>query len=332
MTVTESDVVRPIARVEQHLLVREVRLLAPGVVSMLLEHDGDGLLPAWEPGAHVNLELPSGIVRSYSLCGDPSDRRHYRLAVLRELESTGGSREIHDTGLVGKRLRFTGPINNFKLVDATSYLFIAGGIGITPLLPMVHELTGRGVEYRMVYGGRSREQMSFVDELEGLCGERLRIQPEDLEGIPDIEAILSATPSGTAIYCCEPAGMLSAVEAVCKATGRASNLRMEWFAPPLVATPPPAPARPGAFEVELTRSNLTLQIPRGRSILSVVKSVVPDVIYGCGRGFCRDCETKVLEGVPDHRDFILSPEERASNKMMMICVSKSKTDRLVLDL
>lgn len=320
------------ARTEQKLLVREVRLIAPRIVSLVLDRDGEGGLPEWEPGAHINLELPSGLVRSYSLSGDPADRQQYRLAVLLEAESTGGSRELHETGLVGKWLRFTGPINNFKLIDAPAYLLVAGGIGITPLLPMVRELQSRGADYRLVYGGRSRSQMALLDELQAICGDRMHVQPEDLEGIPDLAVLFAAASPEAAIYCCGPGGMLSAAEAECKKLGRESHLLMEWFAPPVVAPVAAPPGRPGAFEVELRRTGVTVQIPRGRTILSVVKGIVPDVIYGCGRGFCRDCETQVIEGIPEHRDFILSPDEKASNKVMMICVSKAKTDRLVLDL
>ena len=320
------------AREGQRLLVREIRLIAPRIVALVLDRDGEGELAEWEPGSHINLELPSGLVRSYSLCGDPADRDRYRLAVLFETESTGGSREIHETGVVGKWLRFTGPINNFKLVEAPSYLLVAGGIGVTPLLAMARQLEEAGAEYQLVYGGRSRSQMAFVDELQEVCGERMRLQPEDREGVLDLAALFSSVPPEASIYCCGPGGMLASAEEEASRMGRRAALHVEWFAPPAVAVAPVASGRPGAFEVELRRTGVTVQVPRGRTILSVVKGVVPDVIYGCGRGFCRDCETKVIEGVPEHRDFILSPEEKASNTMMMICVSKAKSERLVLDL
>jgi ferredoxin-NADP reductase len=313
------------------LLVRQVRCEAQGVLSLTFEHPDGGSLPAWTPGAHLDLVLPSGTVRQFSLCGEPSDRDSYTVAVLRETDGRGGSAEIHDTALVGRVLKARGPRNHFELVPAQRYLLIAGGIGITPILAMVRQLQRERASWRLVYGGRSRDSMAFVPEVTALGGDRVTLVPEDTDGLIPVHDVLSGLAPGTAVYCCGPGGLLDAVTMATVRLLSPEVLHVERFT---AAGPPPERGGEGAesFEVELRRSGVTLTVPPDRSILDVVQEAVPETMSSCEEGFCGTCETRVLEGVPEHHDTILSEEERDRNDVMMICVGRSRTPRLVLDI
>lgn len=316
----------------RELLVRQVRLEADGVVSLELIDPTGSQLAAWEPGAHLDLVLPSGLVRQYSLCGDPAERHAYTVAVLRESASRGGSKEIHDTALVGRRLTVRGPRNQFRLVDAPSYLFLAGGIGVTPIVPMLAEVAGRGRPYRMVYGGRTRSSMAFLDRLADVGGEHLVVMPEDEAGWPDLDAILSAAPAGTAVYCCGPAGMIAAVEEACGRLLEPGALHVERFTAPVAPSEGDLEEAPAeTFEVELARTGVVLTVPPDRSLLRVVLDAVPSHLYSCEEGYCGTCEARVLDGDPDHRDTVLTDEEKAEGKMIL-CVGRCHSGRLVLDL
>jgi ferredoxin-NADP reductase len=315
----------------RQLLVKTATWEADGVLSLRLVDPDGGELPAWEPGAHLDLVLPSGLVRQYSLCGHPDDRRGYTIAVLLETAGRGGSREVHETALVGKTVSARGPRNRFPLVDASSYLFLAGGIGITPILAMVREVSARGADWRLAYGGRARSTMAFVDELVALGPGRVDIVAQDERGILDLDALLGQATAGTAVYCCGPEGLLAATEQCCRDTGRQISLHVERFAA-AGTTEPAGDSMAAAFEVELRRSGGVLTVPPGRSILDVVRDVVPETMSSCEEGFCGTCETRVLEGVPEHHDTILSAKERERGQTMMICVGRSKSSRLVLDL
>ena len=318
MTVPGDADVRP-------MLVRQLTWEAHDVVSLRLVPVDGAEVPGWAPGAHVDLVVPSGAVRQYSLCGDPDDATGYTVAVLREADGRGGSVEIHDSALIGRTVGVRGPRNHFPLRDAESYLLIAGGIGITPILAMARELARRGAKWRAVYGGRSRRSMAFVDQLRGLGD--VAIVPEDERGLLDLGGELAAVGAGTAVYCCGPERLLRAVTEAAQARGL--ELRFERFG----ADPSrPADAAGAAFEVVLHRSGRTLPIPAERSILDAVRELIPDTPASCEEGFCGTCETRVLEGVPEHRDTILDDSERAANETMMICVGRSRTPRLVLDL
>ena len=318
----------------ERLLVRQVRLEAQGVISLTMEDPDGRALPAWTPGAHLDLVLPSGTVRQYSLCGEPSDRDSYVVAVLREANGRGGSSEIHDTPLVGRVLKARGPRNHFELVPAAHYVMIAGGIGITPIVSMARQLQREGRSWRLVYGGRSRQSMAFVSDLMALGGERVTLVSQDTDGLILVDEVLSSDLApGTAVYCCGPAGLLNAVA---ESTARWLNpdvLHMERFTAAGIV---PESFETGegveSFEVELHRSGVILNVPRDRSILEVVKEVLPETMSSCEEGFCGTCETRVLEGVPEHRDIVLSAADRERNDVMMICVSRSCTPRLVLDL
>jgi ferredoxin-NADP reductase len=219
-----------------------------------------------------------------------------------------------------------GPRNNFPLAPSPRYLFIAGGIGITPMLPMVRAAVAARAEWQLVYGGRQRSSMAFLDELAG-HGERVRVWPQDEAGFLPLDELLGQPQPDTLVYCCGPEPLLSAVERGCAGWPRGA-LHVERF----VAKPLTEPVRTEAFEVRLASSGLTLTVPVDRSILSVVEEAGVGVLSSCGEGTCGTCETPVLEGVPDHRDSVLDAEQREAGDCMMICVSRSCTPRLVLDL
>lgn len=314
------------------LRVREIRLEAEGVVSVVLVDPAGGELPEWHPGAHLELVLPSGLVRQYSLCSEIGDRYTYRVSVLREEQGRGGSLEIHDTALVGKMIEVRGPRNHFELRPSEKYVFIAGGIGVTPILPMVRSL-GANADWQLYYAGRSLSTMSFVDELRAVDPKRVHLLPRDVGERLDIEELAASLDAGTTVYCCGPARLLEAVD---EAVGRlAPDVRVvtEKFASSSSGTPKPIPeGGEREFQVELPRRGVTLSVPVDRSILDVVREVVPGAPSSCEEGYCGSCETRILAGLADHRDEILTDEEREANTTMFTCVSRSLSDTLVLDL
>jgi ferredoxin-NADP reductase len=301
------------------LLVDRKEKVADGVAALTLRAPGGEPLPPWEPGAHIDLVLP-GFVRQYSLCGDPSDRSAYVVAVLREPDGRGGSAYVHDSLLAGDRVKVDGPRNHFALVDAERYLFIAGGIGITPILPMLERVARSGGEWQLVYGGRTRSSMAFTQELSH-HGERVLFRPQDEHGLLDLPTLLADARPGTAVYCCGPEPLLAAVEALGPA-----DLHVERF------TARPDDGERTAFEVELAGSGRVLPVPADRSILDVVEEAGVTVLSSCREGTCGTCETGVLGGTPDHRDSVLTADERLENEVMMLCVSRACSPRLVLDL
>ncbi|MFE8940444.1 PDR/VanB family oxidoreductase [Streptomyces sp. NPDC007872] len=304
------------------LTVRSVVREAEGVLGLLLADPAGADLPPWEPGAHLEVTLPSGAVRHYSLCGDPGDRGAYRLGVLREPAGRGGSEEVHASVGPGTVLGVRGPFNRFPLVPAERYLFVAGGIGITPLLPMVRSLPPGS--WSLLYGGRSLASMAYREELAGLPG--VTLVPQDTEGLLDLDAALGGLPPSTAVYCCGPEGLLRAVEERWE-----GPLHMERFGAAVVPAADSGGSG-GGFEVELRRSGRTVRVEPGRSLLDAVREVVPGVAYSCEEGWCGTCETKVLAGTPEHHDSVLGEEEKAAGASMMICVGRSRGPRLVLDL
>ncbi|MFC4948471.1 PDR/VanB family oxidoreductase [Pseudonocardia sp. GCM10023141] len=293
---------------------------ADGVVVLTLR----GELREWEPGAHVDVVLPDGSARQYSLCGDPADPHRWRLGVLDEPAGRGGSRYIHRELHPGASVQVRGPRNHFTLSPSPRYLFIAGGIGITPILAMVAAAEAAGAEWELVYGGRSRTSMAFLDELRD---PRVAIRPQDETGLLDLDALLGVPRAGTLVYCCGPEALLGAVEQRCTAWP-AGSLRVERF----TAKPLTEPVLSGSFEVELVRSGLTLTVPPDRSILDVAEDAGVGVLSSCSEGTCGTCETPVLEGEVDHRDSVLTNAEQAVGDCMMICVSRARCLRLVLDL
>jgi ferredoxin-NADP reductase len=298
--------------------------MADGVVALRFE-PVDGALPAWTPGAHVDVAPGGGQVRQYSLCGDPDDREGWRIGVLDAPGGRGGSRWIHEHVRVGDELTVTGPRNHFAFEPAASYQFVAGGIGITPILPMVRAAERAGADWRLAYGGRTRSSMAFVDELEGY-GDRVVVLPQDEVGLLDLPAILGAPVPGRAVYACGPEPLLAALEGV-MAERADERLHLERFSPK-----GPVDAGGDAFEVEIASTGARVAVGEGVSIIDALAEVGVDVDFSCREGTCGTCETGVLGGVPDHRDSILTAEEQAANDCMMICVGRCRSGPLVLDL
>lgn len=326
-----SDLGSPSATT-QRLLVRQARWIAHDVVELRLTRPTGGALPPWEPGAHVELTLPSGLRRPYSLCGDVTDTEAWTVAVHRVPEGRGGSREIHETALVGRELEVRGPVNRFPLGPAPGYLLLAGGIGVTPLVPMARELTARGLPWRLVLGARDRSRLVYAEELVALGGDRVRLLPQDEAGLPDLAAELGATPPTYAVYACGPQPMLDAVTTLCRAPEPARSLHLERFTAGDDTSSDQLDASSGEFEVVLSRSGLRLTVPADRSVLDVVREKLPDVPYSCEEGYCGTCETPVTAGLPDHRDTVIEPSERPTATTMMICVSRCDSPVLELDL
>ncbi|WP_225636300.1 PDR/VanB family oxidoreductase [Streptomyces solaniscabiei] len=299
------------------LLVTAHERLADGVVGIRLEgHD----LPRWGPGAHVDLVLPSGLVRQYSLCGDPEDTSSYTVATRLVEDGRGGSREVHEQVQEGTELEVRGPRNRFPLVEAPAYVFVAGGIGITPILPMLRALP-EGTEWRLLYGGRTRASMPFLEDVEKLGADRVTVVAEDEDGLPDLDAFLADLPEGAAVYCCGPEGLTAAVE---ERLPEGTAPHLERFAPRTTAD------GDGEFEVELHRSGRTLTVAADSSVLAAVRTELPNTPYSCEQGWCGTCQQRVLEGEIDHRDELLTDSERGDS--MLICVSRARSKRLVLDL
>lgn len=324
-SVTTDEPVRA-REFEASVRVESKEAVADGVVALTLRPADGVALPQWEPGAHVDLILDEAATRQYSLCGDASDAGSYRLGILRDANGSGGSLFVHDRLQVGDVVRVRGPRNNFPLVESPRYLFIAGGIGITPILPMIAAAEAAGADWRLVYGGRQRASMAFLDEL-APYGDRVSVMPQEETGLLDLDTLLGVPLEDTKVYCCGPEPLLAAVESACAGWPKRS-LHVERF----VAKPLSEPVLAGPFEVYLAQSDMTLSVPPDRSILSVVEEAGASVLSSCAEGTCGTCETPVLEGVPDHRDSVLDEEAREAGDCMMICVSRACTPRLVLDL
>lgn len=316
--------------VELTLRLRGIRYEAEGIISLeLTAPDGDEL-PAWSPGAHLEFELPSGLVRHYSLCGDHRDRSRFQVAVLREADG-GGSAEIHDSFRVGQQVLVRGPRNNFELVEADDYVFIAGGIGVTPILAMVRAL-GPDTRWQLHYGGRTPATMAFLDVL-AMWSDHVEIVPEATNGLLDLDGIFARVKPGTAVYCCGPTGLLDAVQRRAEEAGIADRLHIERFSSSEAALAEIESAKSGdGFDVELARTGGSVRVETGSTVLESLRTVLPDLPSSCEEGICGTCETRVLRGVPEHHDQILTDSEREDGDSMFICVSRSKTPKLVLDL
>jgi cytochrome P450/ferredoxin-NADP reductase len=300
--------------------------VAEGVVTLTLREMDGKPLPPWEAGAHVDLILDEAATRQYSLCGDPGTPDVWRLGILRDAAGSGGSLNVHDQLKAGDVVHVRGPRNNFPLAGSSRYLFIAGGIGITPMLPMIRAAEAAGAEWQLIYGGRQRASMAFLDEL-ARYGDRVAVRPQDEYGLLDLDSLLGQPQPDTKIYCCGPEPLLAAVEERCAAWPKRS-LHVERF----VAKPLTEPILHEAFEVYLAQSDLTLTVPPDKSILSAVQDAGVPVLSSCEEGTCGSCEVPVLQGVPDHRDSVLDEDAREAGDCMMICVSRACTPRLVLDL
>lgn len=301
------------------------RALANGVVELVLEAADGVELPAWEPGAHIDLVLEDGMIRQYSLCGDPADRTSYRIAVLLEPEGRGGSKRIHSELVAGTAVEVRGPRNHFPLHTSPKYLFIAGGIGVTPMIPMLRAAEEAGADWRLVYGGRSEDTMGYLDDLRSL-GDRVTIWPQDSHGLIDLESLLGTPAEDTLVYSCGPEPLLAALEERC-ATWPTGALNIERFTALEIDS-----TGDTGFEVVLEQSGLTLTVGPDQSILDAVTEADVFVPTSCTEGTCGSCETSIISGTVEHRDVVLSPEEQESGETMMICVSRATCPKLVLDL
>jgi len=287
--------------------------------------DGEPL-PAYEPGAHIDLHLPNGLVRNYSMIVARPDPAVYTFGIKRDPASRGGSRYIHDELRVGKTVKISAPRNNFPLKeDAAQIILLAGGIGITPIWCMIQRLEELRRSWTLHYACRSRADMAFLESLQRMRGPVFHFDDENAGRFLDVAGIVAAAPKEAHLYCCGPTPMLKAFENATASWPR-EQIHVEYF------TPKEVPAKKGGFTVELARSGQEFVIPEGRSILEVLLDQGIDVDYSCELGICGACEQRVISGMPEHRDSILTEEEQAENKRVMICCAGCKSERLVLDL
>ncbi|MGE0215740.1 PDR/VanB family oxidoreductase [Mycolicibacterium sp.] len=299
------------------------------VVELTLTRPDGGALPTWYPGAHLDLHLPSGLVRQYSLCGDPAIRDSYRIAVRRIPAGGGGSVEVHDAIRAGATVHTHGPRNAFPLTvpghgsPARRFRFIAGGIGITPILPMLALAHRLGVDWSMIYTGRTRDSLPYVDDVAG-HGAAVTIRTDDRAGLPGADELLGDCPDGTAVYACGPAPMLTAIRAAL--AGRDDvELHFERF-----AAAPVVGGRP--FPAVLASTGRTLEVAADETLLAALRRTGVAARYSCQQGFCGTCRTTVLAGAVEHRDTLLTEPERAAG-VMLTCVSRAAADSgLTLDL
>ncbi|MDM7887763.1 PDR/VanB family oxidoreductase [Curtobacterium sp. RHCJP20] len=310
----------------RRLRVAARRQVATDVVALdLAPVDGEPL-PDWEPGAHVDLEVAPGTERQYSLVTTTLEG-HWRIAVLREPDGRGGSRAVHEGLAVGAEVVVAGPRNHFGFDPTRPAVFVAGGIGITPLVAMIDAAERAGTPWELHYAGRSRSRMAFVDELVAAHPDRVVVAAADEH--PRLNVIgLLAEPRDAVVYCCGPRGLMDAVESAA-AHWPAGSVRVERFEP---AADVDAPGEP--FEVELAVTGVTVTVPADRTLLEVAEEAGAFVLSSCREGTCGTCETPVLEGAVEHRDTVLSPEEQADDRTMMVCVSRARRGcpRLVLEL
>ena len=309
------------------LVVRRRDTPAEGVAVLDLGYPDGAELPRWQPGAHIDLLLDEDLTRQYSLCGDPRELTTWRIGVLLDPNSRGGSKYVHDNLHEGAAVRVRGPRNHFPFVDAARYRFIAGGIGITPIMTMLEAAELAGADWTLLYGGRTRGSMAFADELAQRHPDRVTVWPQDESGLLDLDSLLNQPEVDTVVYCCGPEPLLNAVEQRC-APWPAESLHVERFAAKAAEQSASALEK---FEVVCQRSGITIQVEGDDSILELVEEAGVPITTSCYEGICGTCRATVLEGVPDHRDSVLKAPEKEAGQMIL-CVSRSCTPRLVLDL
>jgi vanillate O-demethylase ferredoxin subunit len=311
------------------VVIRQIRLEAPDIHAFELVAASGAPLPSFSAGAHVDLDLPGRLRRSYSLYGGDSCSWH--IAVKRESAGQGASAWLHGTARVGQVLKAHGPVNDFVLDEAApASVLVAGGIGITPILAMAERLAAQDRPWRLHYVAREPRAMAFRERLQALAaasGGELHLHFSTDGGRPDLHAIAAAAPAGAHLYACGPTSMLGDFAVAVAAAGiEPARCHVERFGATL------APAVDGGFVVELARDGRVLPVPRGRSVLDVLLDHGVDVAYSCMQGICGSCRVGVKAGVPEHRDDCLSEEERSSNAAMTVCCSGARSERLVLDL
>ncbi|THT96152.1 oxidoreductase [Lampropedia puyangensis] len=319
-------------------LVYEMRYEAQGIISVALRPTTpEVIFPAFTPGAHIDLHLGNGLVRSYSLCqpyerGSAAQPTQYRVGILKDKGSRGGSRWVHEQLRVGQTITISAPRNHFELDTSASHtVLVAGGIGITPLLCMLRQCTQQGQSAELIYCARNRQEAAFIQAIEDLAVQhQIPVTwhfDQEQNHAPDMPQLLQSKGAQSHYYCCGPTPMLAAFEAACEQL-QYSNVHVERFA----AVELPASAQEGAFDVYLDRSGTTVHVPAGKSLLDSLIDAGIACDHSCKEGVCGSCEVAVLEGEVEHHDGILSKKEKDSNQVMMVCVSRSKSSRLVLDL
>jgi ferredoxin-NADP reductase len=291
-----------------------------------LRSPGGEPLPPFEAGSHIDLHLQAGLVRSYSLMNPQNERHRYLLGVARAKEGRGGSSYIHEQLRVGHVLDVAPPRNLFRLHEAApAAVLFGGGIGVTPMISMAARLAELGRDWKLNYAVRRRSEAAFLSTLTA-HGERIALHCDDEQGaLLDMARIIASAPAGAHIYCCGPSPMMTAFDKLTEAI-EPERVHVEHFSPPNEA------AVGGEYCVELAQAGKTVVIPRGQTILETLTKAGFDLPHSCQQGICGACETRVIAGVPDHRDAILSPAERAANQTMMICCSGSLSGKLVLDI
>jgi ferredoxin-NADP reductase len=309
----------PVGRTHTAVVTKR-ELLTPDVVALTLADAGGGLLPSWTPGGHIDVQLPSGRRRQYSLCGPPGRRIDYRIAVRRIADGGGGSIEMHDAFDVGDSLVFEGPRNAFYLgAGERDVLFVIGGIGVTPILPMLHAAQQRAINWRAVYAGSSREYMPLLDEVVSVAPDRVTVWADDergrFAGADDL--LLGAGPT-TAVYVCGPTGMLESVR-IARDEYANAPLHYERFSPPPVVDGVP-------FQLDLARSRRVLDVPANRSALDVMLDDDPTTAYSCRQGFCGTCKVNVLSGQINRRG-----RTAEADGEMLVCVSRANGGHVVID-
>ncbi|WP_312155366.1 PDR/VanB family oxidoreductase [Pseudomonas sp.] len=310
-------------------LVHTLRHEAEGIISVELRPWGDTVFAPFEAGSHIDLHLPNGLVRSYSLLNPPSDQGRYVVGILRDRNSRGGSRFVHEHLRVGTELKISQPRNNFALDSRASHsVLVAGGIGITPIYCMFRQLLALGRSAELIYCARSRREAALLEQIAELGAKVIYHFNDEKDALPDLPGYLAGRPADTHFYCCGPTPMLDAFESACENLGYA-HAHIERFT---AAELPPAEDAQDSYSVELSKSAKTLHIEPGLNLLDVLLEAGCDIEYSCREGVCGSCETRVLEGDIDHRDGVLTKAERAANGSMMVCVSGCKSRRLVLDL
>lgn len=283
-------------------------------------------MPTWEPGSHISVVLPDGTSRSYSLCGPAEDSARWTIAVLREEAGRGGSLRMHNEVHQGDLIEVTVPRNNFVLQPYGEYLFVAGGIGITPLLPMIESVARRGIPWRLLYLVRELEAAVFVDRLNEVSGGVVEVWESDERGLYPLAELSKFMNSSTGVFACGPSPLLAALEGM----WIGDNLHIEHFTGDAVDTSEEG----DAFDVVLSQSGQTVRVEAGVSILDAIEAADPSVfvLQSCKEGVCGSCETPVLEGTPDHRDLVLTKRQKEKCDRMMLCVSRALSNKIVLDL
>jgi len=305
---------------------------AHGVCGFELRRPDRAPLPEFSAGAHIDVHLPGGLVRQYSLCGNPVDQDCYEIAVLRDEQGRGGSMAIHDSVRQGDLVRIGIPRNQFPIdAEAQRHLLLAGGIGVTPILSMAEHLAAAGMPFEMHYCSRSRQRTAFVERLASPAfRDRVQFHFDDAgaEQAFDLATVIAAAPPQTHLYVCGPRGFMEAVLAEARAQGWAERrLHYEFFS----ATLQDAGADT-TFEVRIASSGASVEVPPGCTVVAALARHGVEVLTSCEQGVCGTCMTRVLEGQPDHRDTYLTDEEKAAGEYFMPCCSRARSSVLVLDL